>query len=662
MAYPQEIFANTIVAPNTLLGKRRAAASNSMLLCQLQILKDTGRFDAFRLKWHSVYDKKSEYPPIRDHLFWDSDIGKWIEGACYFLQSGSTTDSTIDSAVKELVHMIRDAQEPDGYLNIHFQMVEPGRRFTNLRDMHELYNLGHLIEAALAHHQHYRNTLLLDPLLKYVSLLHKTFGLGEDQIHGYPGHPEIELALLRLHRRTGDKQAFELARYFIMERGNPAGSAGAHFFTSEAEKRGEDPTFQPAWWPAPQSYWYSQAHVPIVQQQSIEGHSVRAMYLLTAVADLVRQDADIPELKTALHRLWDNMVEKRMYVTGGIGAMKQWEGFGKDYFLPHSTDEGGCYAETCAAIGVMMLAQRLLQLDLNNKYSDIMELSLYNAVFTAMSIDCKKFTYVNQLASSDNHLSTRHEWFTCACCPPNVLRLLGMIGGYIWDVQEKPNNDTDTPSTHVNIHLYTSSSLSFSTPSGPATLTQETDWPRHGTVEFTLRTPSPSTHLHLRIPSWATSYTLTPPLPSPTLTTGYLHLPPSYLSASPAFTLRIPLPPRLIPPHPFHSHPSHTLARGPIIYCIEDPDNAAWARPHFHNLHIRPSCIADGRVEARVVPPAAGALDEAYVALHVSQGVYTPGPLSTGPQGAAGVDIAVFVPYYLRGNRGGEGWMRVGLK
>jgi DUF1680 family protein len=166
---------------------------------------------------------------------------------------------------------------------------------------------------------------------------------------------------MRLHHRTKAPEAFKLAQYFIQERGNPTGVDGRPFYTVEAELRKERADFQPVWYPAPRSHWYQQAHAYIAEQQTIEGHSVRAMYLLTAVADLVRTDPSHPELEMAVRRLWDNMVEKKMYVTGGIGAMKQWEGFGKDYFLPQGTDEGGCYAETCASIGVMMLAQRILQ-------------------------------------------------------------------------------------------------------------------------------------------------------------------------------------------------------------------------------------------------------------------------------------------------------------
>lgn len=212
----------------------------------------------------------------------------------------------------------------------------------------------------------------MNPILRFVSLLCKTFGPGPKQIRGYPGHPEIELALLRLHETTKDPAHYALAKYFIEERGNPKGQDGRHFYDVEADRRGDRENERPAYWPGNRSYWYQQAHLPIIEQETIEGHSVRAMYLLTALADLVRTEerGNSDPKRDALQRLWSSMVDKKMYLTGGIGARKQWVGFGIDYFLPSGTDEGGCYAETCAAIGVMMLSERLLQVGIPNRVSE----------------------------------------------------------------------------------------------------------------------------------------------------------------------------------------------------------------------------------------------------------------------------------------------------
>jgi len=222
---------------------------------QLDMLKSTGRYDAFDLKWHPIYDDEPLTWPVPKHLFWDSDVGKWIEGLAYFGDLEKGDDSPLDKAAADLVKKINKAQQPDGYLNIHFTVVAPKERFSNLRDLHELYNCGHLIEGALAHQLRFKSEEMMRPLEKYVDLLHKTFGPGDGQTHGYPGHPEIELALLRLYKRTGNKKALALAQYFITERGNQKGVSGQHYYDVEAEKRGESKRMMPSYYPAARSYW-----------------------------------------------------------------------------------------------------------------------------------------------------------------------------------------------------------------------------------------------------------------------------------------------------------------------------------------------------------------------------------------------------------------------
>ncbi|KAM0327100.1 hypothetical protein ACHAQA_006227 [Verticillium albo-atrum] len=424
MSHPQVTFRQTVFTGKSMLAKRRTVVSRTTVRTQLEQLRSTGRYDCFKLKWHPIYEDKTMWP-VPFHLFWDSDIAKWIEGACYFL--AEEYDAEIDATIRELVEMIRGAQQDDGYLNVHYTVVEPEKRWSNLRDMHELYNAGHLIEAAVSHRTYYNNDQMIKPLEKYISLMHKVFGPGKEQRKGYPGHPEIELALMRFYSVTGHTDSYDLAQYFLSERGNPQGQDGKHYWDWEMEKRGDSIWKRPDAYPENRAYWYCQSHLPIVEQSTIEGHSVRAMYLLTAVADMVylskdkdRQLDDAEEWARALTRLWNNMVDKKMYLTGGIGAIKQWEGFGIDYFLPQGTDEGGCYSETCASIAVMMLAERLLHLDLDGHYADIMELCLYNTVMTAMSLNGKAFTYVNQLASSEADKSSwwlplglRNGWQYC---------------------------------------------------------------------------------------------------------------------------------------------------------------------------------------------------------------------------------------------------------
>jgi uncharacterized protein len=228
------------------------------------------------------------------------------------------------------------------------------------------------------------------------------------------------------------------------------------------------------------------------------------MYLLTAVADLSFIDPQHfgQRYTPALERLWGNMVDCKMYLTGGVGAIEQWEGFGIDYFLPQGTDEGGWYAETCAATGVVMLAERMLQTSLDGKYADIMELCLYNAVLTGMSLDGKAFTYVNQLASSPSHPSKREEWFECACCPPNMTRVLGYLGGYLW-----LSEATSTHSAEINVHLYTSATLTVPIASGEIQLRQTTDWPWSGDMDFEIiGAKDVEVTIRLRIPAWAEGF------------------------------------------------------------------------------------------------------------------------------------------------------------
>ncbi|KAK4626203.1 Non-reducing end beta-L-arabinofuranosidase [Fulvia fulva] len=679
MAYPQTAFRAVTVHDDSLIGRRRQAVVKNTLLYQLDVLKKTGRYDAFKLKWHPVYDEPPLIWPVPNHLFWDSDVAKWIEGACYCLKQQPLPE--IDAAIKELVEMIRSAQQPDAYLNIHYTVVQPGKRFTNLKDMHELYNAGHLIEAALAHNNLYGNDQLLAPIVKYVELLCKTFGPHSSQTHGYPGHPEIELALLRLYERTNDPKHLELAKYFLTERGNPKGVDGTNYFLWEAQQRGDDPDKRPAFYSEPQSLWYHQAHALIADQATVEGHSVRAMYLLTAVADLCRIDKgdELQPLQSALFGLWDNMTRKKMYVTGGIGAIKQWEGFGPEYFLPQGTDEGGCYAETCAAIGIMMLAQRLLQvcghnsswplnltdvqIDCNSRYGDVMELCLYNAVLTAMSHDGKGFTYVNQLASSDTDLSKREDWFTVACCPPNMLRVLGSIGGYIWNLQQ---NDDARPVVTVN--LYISSTLETEITGQPLRITQKTDYPWDGTVDFDVGSSVPGLELRVRSPAYASSHDISPACPGAQLQDGYLSLPADWLAEHKKFTLSIPFKARWVAPHPSTEQSTITLARGPVIYCVEDYDNN-WVNDHFRGLTIDHNAALH---EEKTTDATTG---DSYVSLILKDGArnISAGQIPAYPsvgvedlrsaiQQAEKIECLHFVPYYFRGNRGGKGHMRVGLK
>lgn len=256
MSNPQDSFIHTEFQEGSFWARRRNVVLEKTIPFQLDMLKSTGRYDAFDLKWHPIYDSPPLTWPVPKHLFWESDVGKWIEGLAYFGDLEKEDNTPLDQAANELVQKIIKAQQPDGYVNIHFTVVAPQERFSNLRDLHELYNAGHLIEGALAHQVRFNSDQFMKPMEVFIDLLHRTFGPGPDQKHGYPGHPEIELALIRFHKRTGNEKALSLARYFLEERGNPAGVDGTrHYYDVEAEARGESEYTAPSYYPAARSYW-----------------------------------------------------------------------------------------------------------------------------------------------------------------------------------------------------------------------------------------------------------------------------------------------------------------------------------------------------------------------------------------------------------------------
>ncbi|HWI12085.1 MAG TPA: beta-L-arabinofuranosidase domain-containing protein, partial [Burkholderiaceae bacterium] len=270
--------------------------------------------------------------PATPVMYWDSDLGKWIEAASYAL--ATRRDAELEALIDDVVARIEAAQEPDGYFNTYFQRREPGKKWTNLRDWHELYCAGHLIEGAVAYAAATGKTQLLAVIKRYVALIDRLFGPRAGQKRGYCGHEEIELALVKLHRFTGEQLPLDLARYFVDERGRRP-----HYFDVEARARGEDPA---AWYH--RTYDYNQSELPVREQAKVTGHAVRAMYLYSAMADLAAEDGD-RGLHEACTRLWNDLTRKRLYVTGGLGPSWTNEGFTRDYDLPNDT----AYAETCAA-------------------------------------------------------------------------------------------------------------------------------------------------------------------------------------------------------------------------------------------------------------------------------------------------------------------------
>ncbi len=311
----QPLPLTSVTLADSFWAPRQETTRRVTLPIELKHLRDTGRIGAFRLDWRPGQPN----PP---HVFWDSDVAKWVEAAAYCV--ATHPDAALAADLDEVAKLIAGAQQPDGYLNVHFTVVEPEKRWSNLRDWHELYCAGHLIEAAVAHQEATGDDTLLAALRRYADYIGRVFGRGEGQKRGYPGHEEIELALVRLYRHTGERRYLELAQYFVEERGRQP-----HYYDQEARDRGDGP----AEWHG-RNYRLLQAHLPVREQDTAEGHAVRAMYLYSGMVDVAAETGD-QSLLEAARRLWRNVTERRMYVTGGIGSTSQGERFTWDYHLPN---------------------------------------------------------------------------------------------------------------------------------------------------------------------------------------------------------------------------------------------------------------------------------------------------------------------------------------
>jgi len=358
-------------------------------------------------------------------VFVDTDLYKWIESVSYCLSVEQNPE--LEKFCDKAIDLIEAAQQPDGYLSTYFIVIAPGKRWTNLMEGHELYCAGHLIEAGVAHFQATGKVKLLNIACRCADLIDSTF--GKDKKRGYPGHPEIELALIRLYEATGEERYLSLADYFISTRGE-----GENIFAEERKKEGHSYIFPEM---AHFECDYFQSHLPVRKQTCAAGHAVRAMYLYSAMADLARLKNDY-ELIEACERLFENTVSRQMYVTGGVGSAKLGERFTVDFDLPSDS----AYAETCASIGLMLFSSRMWLLNRDKACYDIWEQALYNTVLSSMGSDGKHFFYVNPLEVVPQTISKnpmlshsktqRQKWFGVACCPPNLARILSSLRGYIY--------------------------------------------------------------------------------------------------------------------------------------------------------------------------------------------------------------------------------------
>jgi uncharacterized protein len=510
----------------------------------------TGRIEAMKLQWN-------EGKPNKPHIFWDSDVAKWLEAAAYSMQTHP--DKELEAQVDYIVGLIGDAQGDDGYFNSYFQQIETDKRWWNLRDMHELYCAGHLMEAAVAYYEASGKSEFLNIMRRYADYIGSVFGPSDEQMQGYPGHEEIELALVRLYEASGDERYLKLARFFIDERGTEP-----LYFAEEAE-RGNHVSHH--------ELEHYQAHKPVREQDEAIGHAVRVMYLYAGMTDLARIDND-QELMSVCRKLWDNVVNKKMYITGAVGSCYTREAFTANYDLPNEE----AYAETCASIGLIFFAYRMYKLERDAKYIDVLEKALYNGAMSGASLEGDRFFYVNPLAcypggtlANGKHHMPRPDWFGCACCPPNVARLRASVGQYFYEYDQ--NN--------VWINLYNDSTLNVEIDNTGIALRQRTDYPWDGRIKILLEPESPvKFKLHLRIPEWCKSAELIlngdVVKHQEFMANGYIVLDREWQPGA-HLELNLDMPVEMIyaSPKVRHDCGKAALQRGPIIYCIEEVDNGS---------------------------------------------------------------------------------------
>lgn len=577
-------------------------------------------------------------------VFQDSDFYKWLEAVAYALSA--QPDPDMEALADGAIDLICGAQREDGYLDTYYIVNGMDGALTNLRDHHELYCLGHLIEAAVAYREATGKDKLLRAACRYADYAAARFGREAGKRRGYPGHEIAEMALIRLYEATGEGRYLALAQFFLDERGQEP-----NFFIEEEKARAAREgkrvvrfTTNPC---------YHQAHKPVREQEEAVGHAVRAVYLYSGMADAARVTGD-ESLYAACERLWKDIASRKLYVTGGIGGTREGEAFSFPYDLPGDL----AYSETCAAIGLAFFARRMLQIRADSRYADVMEMALHNTVLAGMALDGKSFFYVNPLTvlpeacRRDERLShvkpVRQKWFGCACCPPNIARMVSSIAQYAYTQAE------DTLYTHLYI------GGEVKTPFG-AKLSVETDMPWGGRVEIAVREAAGACGtLALRIPGWCGGYTLDAQGKSMREEDGYLYLSGAW-QAGECVTLSLRMPVRMLAANPRVREEIGKVAftRGPITYCCEEADNG----PDLHLLRV------DG---ARVGPGCAGVGIEADDSFgHRTVSLLVPGlrqvvrgnaPLYAEAAEPEEERVTLrLIPYYAWANRG-EGEMLVWLR
>lgn len=515
---------------NPLWEPRRRRNREVTLPSQYRKCEETGRVDNFRRAAGKIQ------APFRGRCYNDSDVYKWLEACAYSL--AEAPDPELEQMTGRVIAEMAAAQRPDGYLNTYFTFERERDRWSNLKDLHELYCAGHLIQAAVVHFRCTGKRSLLELAIRYADYICAVFGPGGR--NGTCGHQQIEMALVDLYRLTRDERYLRQAGLFL-------------------ERRGQTP-------PVIGGSPYHQDHLPFRQLSEVTGHAVRMVYYCCGAADLLAETGD-PEYRASLDRLWTNMTTRRMYVTGGIGSRYEGEAFGEDFELPNER----AYAESCAAIGSIMWSWRMLQLSADAKYADLIETTLYNALLPGLSLDGELYFYQNPLADTGKH--RRQPWFECACCPPNISRLLASLPAYFYSTSDMGA---------LYVHLYAAGTAELEIRGESVRLRQDTRYPWDGEITLTLEKAPPSgCRIFLRIPGWARAAgsDLTGSRHEIAVVgafNGYLAVAGDWKDGD-QLHLRLPMQVRRLRAHPFVAENAGrvALARGPLIYCVEEEDLGA---------------------------------------------------------------------------------------
>lgn len=493
--------------------------------------------------------------------FQDSDVAKWLEAAAYSLSYQKNDD--LEKTVDEVIDLIGRAQCPDGYINTYFTIKHPDKRWSNLKEGHELYTAGHLIEAAVAYFQVTGKDSFLKIMMRFADLICDNFS-DQKNSKGYPGHQEIELALIKLYEVTGIRKYLEQAKSFIERRGKEP-----NYFLEEEKSPGYIRIF-----PDLTNYLplYSQSHLPVRKQKTAEGHAVRATYMYCAIADLAAAYDD-EELLASCVTLWNNIVQKRMYITGSIGSSDLLERFTTDYDLPNDSN----YSETCASIGLALFGRRMAQITGDAKYIDVVEKALYNTILSGIALDGKSFFYVNPLEvwpdsclerTSREHIKpVRQKWFGVACCPPNIARTLASLGEYVYF--------TDNSSVFINFFIGSSTRTEIN--GKELKIHLETNFPNSGIVKIRIDCEEQvDATIAIRIPGYAKNVVISldgKQLNDYRIEKGYARIDGGFHHNMVDLLFEMPV--RFIRSNPKVRADSGKVAieKGPLIYCLEEIDN-----------------------------------------------------------------------------------------